>query len=439
MKNTCLRSTLLLSLGITALLAALLLTIPMISQKTKQSLVDSSIITAAKQGDIIIKNGRGTITYEFTPVNADCGQMQEYLFGFNKPKLSLKDILRFKFIRNTSRKKPKTMFAHITKALINYAFEGQKKRIDSCSIFDDRHLFLEKRAYNGSTTTVMYKYKSKSNTTPRRISGEQFSGNEYFDPRFYGWYIAGQPVSEFLQSHTTNYAGEEIINGFDCIKFDGLLGNEKKSCTVWLAKELYYRPVCVEIEEDQKIHDKPLISVIHTDYKKYEKNVFFPLQIVRETCIVNKKTGERDLFIRETIIIHDDFTLNADIPVALFDITGEEPFEVPESFLNYDYDDKKILPDPDIINTPERIGKINNTKVVSINIGNDRDDIKIGRQFMSYSYISPYNHSGLDIFVPDSYRKNLNYPGGRLFYSDDVLKHQSVKFSQRFVVGGRIH
>jgi len=280
-----------------------------------------SVMTGSVVGDASIVSGRGSIRYNYTRVDSMGTKARENDEAF------------------LSKLAPEmeAVIPNSETIEINFVFDGPKIKFieKSTNVFPDGKTFPQhwQWAYNGEKLDLLRLDGLKDGIIVPM--GSVRSENEIpvhkFDPRYNGMSIMGTPVNEFLNGslgdksvENLGIIGEEAQNGVMCNKIQGKIKNSESTVTVWLAPNLMFRPVKVEIASFDTVTE------IENSFREHTGGVWFPEQIRKNVYYLNAN-GEKELYSQETLNIQESFELNVEVSSDEFEI------EFPKGLEIYDY------------------------------------------------------------------------------------------------------
>jgi hypothetical protein len=272
-------------------------------------------------GDNAILSGRGSMTFSYARVDSMGTKAEEEDRAF----------------RSNLASEMKAVIRNSENIEISFIFDGPKIKFieKSTNIFPDGKTFPQhwQWAYNGEKLDLLRLDGLKDGIIVPM--GSVRTANEIpvhkFDPRHFGMGIMGTPVNSFLKGSLGGNAvkdleiiGEETQNSIICKKFRGNIPDSKSTITAWLAPNLMYRPVKIEIESFDEIIE------VQNSYKEHLGGVWFPKKVHKKTFYINSKS-EKVLYAEEILQIQDDFEVNVEFDAQEFEL------EFPRGLKVYDY------------------------------------------------------------------------------------------------------
>jgi len=278
-------------------------------------------IEGAKLGDALITSGKGRITRE--QILSDYGKFQarQYLIQREAPSDAA------------------TVIESYIKEEIFFAFKQKKIRCDIRSLrrlpSGRKYDMYWQQSFDGEKTMLL----RLDATGPKGLiepMGSIKSGNDIpqaRDPRYWGMTIFGTPVKEFLEGRPFGICsipiGKPLL--LKSVQLDGVLCDVVRTklsrdytITVWLARTKAYRPKRIEVADP----NGQVITIVSNTFRSYGGDLWFPKQVVAEKYAIDKVTGKRELHSRTTLIVHDDFMVNIDLPDEMFEIRFPKGLEV---------------------------------------------------------------------------------------------------------------
>jgi hypothetical protein len=281
-----------------------------------------TIVEGAKFGDSMVYSGKGNIT----STNILVDSLSEY----TKSKYEVEKNKGNADGLNT------TLFVNVT-SNISFAFKDKKIRSLTESIIPRPENDPEKEKYSMHCELVWDGEQTSSLTldtqgkngliVPRGQISSDCIRLSVSDPLYYGMTVKGTSVSGFLTGEPVSigghpeklknfqYIGQKIFDGITCKVFSGKGIDSGNTIIVWIAPEQMYRPVYIEIVTPEGI------EIIRNTYRKYDNGIWFPSKIVYENHYRDQKSHKRVLERQITLIIHDDFNINIDLPDSIFVMT----------------------------------------------------------------------------------------------------------------------
>jgi hypothetical protein len=189
------------------------------------------------------------------------------------------------------------------------------------------------RAYNGEKMDWLT-YDSYAPKWLIRPTGSVRTENvipvNRYDPRYCGLYIDGIKVSSFISDNVI-YKGNEMVKNKNCEIFEKTINNGDKY-TVWLAKDIFYRPVRIKIEKkDLYNNQRSILELIETTYGTMHNNIIFPRETIKKRYTINEETNNLELSQKEKIIFSEECDLNAKIADSFFEVDFPKGMEIYDS------------------------------------------------------------------------------------------------------------
>jgi len=294
---------------------------------------DNKIFKIANYGDKIITSSMGNLTYEWIRVDSTSTKALED----DKKTLETKGVIQNYF-------KYDIFFAH----------SGPKIRCNTSSmemISNNKWAINQiQSAYNGEKTDRIMLYSFDENglfSSQGFINQNNVITIKKFDPRYNGIYLFNTPIESFLKGSPISlrswqvfgegekeiiknlqFIGDEIINRIHCKIFSGYTKDNSVNIKVWLSKKFFYRPTKIEVITSKSL----MISYI--DFKKYEYEIWFPKKIINEFYYMDESKKEFVIEKKSTLLVHDDFNINIDVPEDLFDIEFPKGIKIYDERIN---------------------------------------------------------------------------------------------------------
>lgn len=327
---------------VTALVIIGIVSVTLACLKEKSEHVTDPLIMNARQGDEMVISGEGKLTFSYVRVDSASAKtrerdrkiIEENEEPYRKPRI----VAGGKIVKQPPEK---IVMTNSSKSEIFFAFNDTYIRCDSKEYLQS--LSLENRmVFDGKKTIIGNRQKVNDTFHYYTSKGKQFFINTY-DPRYNGIFIFGKPVTQVIKGKRVTMppyifsqdlelrlkeieisgitsVGEALFENRQCRIFRGYDKSKRISFTVWLAQDLYYRPVRMEIDNGENL------IVYVTTFRKYENDVWFQVNTVIEQFYRDSITGEKILYSRAILKANDDFRINIDIPENVF----KSPFrEIP--------------------------------------------------------------------------------------------------------------
>jgi hypothetical protein len=174
------------------------------------------------------------------------------------------------------------------------------------------------------------------------------NGFKTHNPGYNSMTIMGKPVHEFLldrieEKSKISILGEELIDGNVCQIIQSCVAGPDSCFTLWLDTELYYWPRRIEIQRaDGKM-------TINSSFIKYNDDLWYLKERIVDDYYYEENAGNLIHVSRDTYRVANDFKLNTEIPVSLFEIDFPRGLEV------YDYSLQEYIIVDDITEVESRI------------------------------------------------------------------------------------
>jgi outer membrane lipoprotein-sorting protein len=210
-----------------------------------------------------------------------------------------------------------------------FAFEGEKARCDVKYVLRQVGTGKEvqvkhEESFDGEKTMI-FKYNIYGRVIQAVIQSKKYFLTAY-DPRIWSMPIIKEPpipLASLLKKQTggdikvtsVSLLGNERLGNDTCYKI--LVVTDKGKIKLWINPNKGYRPQKIEQDEETPMKRRMITLVtLH----QYPNNVWFPSKIVHRTYAFDKRSNNYKLSSTKTIVIHDDFKINVDVPDELFEI-----------------------------------------------------------------------------------------------------------------------
>ncbi len=267
----------------------------------------------AQYSDPLVPNGKGTLSYVWVREDSASAHAQQ----------SLKDALE------SISRDAELVWLNQAHGSVFFAFNGPKVRCDEKApgvmpggIPFKRHW---QSAYNGEKMDFFRLDGIGKGGLIKPFGSIRDSKNivpyDRFDPRYHAMTILGTPVGTFLNGTAKEgplsglvQKEDQTVDGVSCHVIEGAVTDSKVLYTVWIAPDRMYRPVKIEVKTGEGV------KVVRNQFALHPGDVWFPKKTVVEDYYRDSVTGNLVLSERYTLTVADDYTVNTDVPDALFSI-----------------------------------------------------------------------------------------------------------------------
>ncbi len=275
---------------------------------------NNSVIEIAEYADYQVINGEGSATKVVEAFDISSGESikkeNAYVVSTKTVSITLSDVkeelyIYFESIKFRCDFKRNPYFPNGEKydSNIKFSYDGEEFN------------------YFQITTSTMNKELPVADVKKLNKTSYELLYEPYYDPKYYGFFIKGTPISSFLRGNLRDdkiknlyMAGEDTIDNIYCKIFKGQIASSGDTITVWLAQKYFYRPKYIEIKSNDKL------TVIHNIFRNHMEDIWFPEKVVYETYSINNIYKKKLLLNRVILLIHADFKINTDLPADIFKI-----------------------------------------------------------------------------------------------------------------------
>ena len=264
-----------------------------------------------KHQDATVTNGSGSFTYEYVYVDSVNSIVKKANTSHNG------------WVHYNTRKRD-----------VFYAFEGPKRRIETSEVnFVDnvRMLHSQKEVYDGDTSYTIVTESGRPSgafQTLGHIGKEYSSWSRLNESMLTGLFTNDTSLSSIFKGSLEDIAAldiqkisEEKKDGLECYVLKGETENDSGSSgkyRIWLSKKHRCRPVFIEVvsPDNVNIAFPPYKIDVGIEYKEHGDDIWFPSYMEK-----NKFDSRGRLIVKESITVHDNFTVNSDIDASVFEMT----------------------------------------------------------------------------------------------------------------------
>jgi hypothetical protein len=283
-----------------------------------------SMLEIASLGDKILSSGEGKLVYTSSCIDTTSNTYKQHIKHIIE---SVPQAVPINHLSNNVGYAPyKVPINHSTEK-VYYAFNGAKIRCDIYSVAYDyngeKSVENYSKAFNGVKMDTISFVCSNDSTYMIPINGFISNNNDIgqlYDPRFY-MTVLGEPVASFIKS-AGSFIKRESFNNHDCEVYKRK-GDDGKVITAWLAPDLLYRPLQIEVLKDGKK------SVFTNNYKKYDA-IYVPESSHGYHYWYDSVSGEWLMSVKTSLTFEKEYTFNIQVPDSLFEI------EYPKGMTVYD-------------------------------------------------------------------------------------------------------
>jgi len=273
----------------------------------------NDVIEEASYYDNMIKNGKGSFIYEF--VVYDSLRIEaEYKEFFLKKSMESSGGTIKKYFQEKSK--------------VVFAFDGPKIYYN---VINYTAKTSESKAYNGEKTDFLFLqemdngliYPSGIIRNQSNISNSEYNIMKYIKTgSLLKEAVSGSMFGKEIEN--VNYIGLEIIDEMVCKVFKIKYRSYDLTETLWLAADIYNRPIKIEIKSPKNI------NIYNIKYKEYT-NIIFPAYREFKKYNIDTITGKRTLVFMKKIVLNDDWEFNTTLPDTLFEIQFPRGLKVYDS------------------------------------------------------------------------------------------------------------
>ncbi|MBN1293030.1 MAG: hypothetical protein JXB48_14410 [Candidatus Latescibacteria bacterium] len=277
------------------------------------------IIEGAEVNDGLVKSGMGSFTWEIQDIDTRKYNNDD-IYKLNK---------EGKLSDNPSE------YYHYRTSDVFFAFKDTKircnQRYREQNPAGEWITRYNQMAFDGEKTDNLY---YSSNETNNLIQPRGYIGNNnliplsLIDPRYNGLGLLGNSLMSFFQSSqflqpdldtpekvtSIRLIGEELLDNVLCKVLQADLVESDGVITIWIAPDRNYRPKRIELSTKGKIIQ------VHVVFKKYDRNVWFPDKVTKDSYLIDTDSNEKILEKHSVITIRSDFEINTTVPEDFFEL-----------------------------------------------------------------------------------------------------------------------
>jgi hypothetical protein len=211
---------------------------------------------------------------------------------------------------------------------LTVAFDGVKVRCETVAdiieIFDGEkqvEIYLSKKYAGVKAGKMSVGIRGKLMIAPRH------------NPRYWGLYVWGKPLGEYLEEKAIQVVGNERINGLLCYVVQAKL-RRVGTIKFWIAPEQGFRVLKSQYETSAPIpkppfKELPVVFTVETVYQELKNGIWFPKSSVKSSFLLDKKTGKQNLLVRDFLTVKA-IEVNGDV-------SNQFQLNIPPDTLIWDY------------------------------------------------------------------------------------------------------
>ena len=147
------------------------------------------------------------------------------------------------------------------------------------------------------------------------------------DPRYWGLYVWGKPLGEYLEEKAIQVVGNERINGLLCYVVQAKR-RRRGTIKFWIAPEQGFR--ALKSQYETSIRGFPQIVSMETVYQELKDGIFFPKSAINTTFILDKETRKQKKLLFKYFLTVEKIEVNGDV-------SDQFQFNIPPDTLIWDY------------------------------------------------------------------------------------------------------
>ncbi len=205
---------------------------------------------------------------------------------------------------------------------LTVAFDGVKVRCETVAdiieIFDGEkqvEIYLSKKYAGVKAGKMSVGIRGKLMIAPRH------------NPRYWGLYVWGKPLGEYLEEKAIQVVGNERINGLLCYVVQAKL-RRVGTIKFWIAPEQGFRALKSQYETSMR--GFPQIVSMETVYQELKDGIFFPKSAINTTFILDKKTRKQKTLLFKYFLTVEKIEVNGDV-------SDQFQFNIPPDTIVWDY------------------------------------------------------------------------------------------------------